>query len=104
MSRDSGNTACAITNALGLANGSAMMPVERALEHRTAGHPEDPGVEALVEVDELLERLIVGPVHDLGGRLADLVERVQGRLASARARPRTGPRCPRARRGARSRR
>ena len=38
-------------------------------------------MKALVEVDELLERLVVGPMHDLGGRLADLVERLQGRLA-----------------------
>ena len=50
-------------------------PVEGALEHRAPGHPEDAGVEALVEVHESLERLVVGPVDHLSDRVADLAQR-----------------------------
>ena len=79
-------------------------PLERALEHRASGHPEDPGVETRVEIDEPLERLVVGAVHLFGRRVADLMELAHGAPAWRRARRRTEPRCPRARRATRSRR
>ena len=49
-------------------------PVEGTLEHRASGHPQDPGVEALIQIDEPLERLVVGPVDHLLDRVADLAQ------------------------------
>ena len=51
MSRESGSSASASTNALGPANGSEIDALERALEHRAVGDLQQAGVEALVEID-----------------------------------------------------
>ena len=77
MSREAGSSASASTNALGPANGSEMIALERPLEQRAAGHLQQPGVEGLVEVQVALERLVVGAVDELADRLVGGAQRAQ---------------------------
>ena len=46
-------------------------PFKGTFEHRASGHLQDPGVEPLVEIDEPLERFVVGSVDHLLDRVAD---------------------------------
>ncbi len=61
----------------GTGEGQRQGMLERALEHRAARHLEQASVEAVVEKQVLLERLVVGLVDELGDLLVDRRQRPQ---------------------------
>ena len=65
MSRDSGSSASARTSRARAGERERDDSLERALEQRAARDFQQPGVEALVEFEVALERLVVVAVHEL---------------------------------------